>query len=158
MQQHQTDAAACGLFVRLRRFGKLLRRKALLYGQEVLFAERLHACGGARFRDALLFSRSCHHHHADRDRHAVGDALEVPELLDRVTERVPEVEQHPLSCLALVAADDVALDGHAGLDDLLEMLQRVLLLEKIKERRVLDAAVFDDLAHAVDDELIGQSQ
>ena len=146
-QQNEVDAAACGFLVALCRLRHAVNGRGVLGGQAVFFAEPHNAVGGACFGVTVPLARARHQHHADGYRHAVGDTRKAAQLFNGMTEGVPEVEQHTLPCLVLVAAHDVALNRNADLDDVLNAVGQVLVFEEIKERRVLDAAVLDDLAH-----------
>ncbi len=69
---------------------------------------------------------------------------------------VAEVENHAQTGVVFVDGDDIALDHDAFADDALDVLFVVGRGYHIEDLPVGDAAVFDDLGHAVGKGLIGQ--
>ena len=92
--------------------------------------------------------------HAEADGFAVQPALVAADRLERVAERVAEVQQRAPALLALVLGDDRGLDLAAAANRMrqrcrVEAPQVVdVLLEPGEERRVDDDAVLDDLGEA----------
>ena len=91
--------------------------------------------------------------HPDADRLAVAPAVAL-DLLDRVPEGVPVVEDLPQLDLAQVGGDDVGLDPDGPLDELaqerpvdVDRRHRVGL-DQLEDARVGDEPALDDLGHA----------
>ena len=78
-------------------------------------------------------------------------------LLNGMGEGVAEVQEHPLTGIELVSFHNGALDIYAAGDDRwklrLKILERAVGAESAEEIRILDAAVFGDLSHAVADKV-----
>ena len=72
-------------------------------------------------------------------------------------EGVAEVQEHPLTGIELVSFHNGALDIYTAGDDRgklgLQILERAVGAECAEEGGILDAAVFDDLSHAVADKV-----
>ena len=104
-----------------------------------------------RLQQAALARHRRRHHETRAHRLAVQPRRIGGGGLDRVPERVPEVQQRAFPVFALVAADDLRLDLAGAADDVCQRSrvarqQRLeVRLEPGKQRRIADEAVLDDL-------------
>jgi hypothetical protein len=86
----------------------------------------------------------------------------VLDLLDRVRQRVPVVEELPLPLLGQVVADHLSLDRDRPLDELARVraLRRLrglrVLLDQLEDPRVVGEADLDDLGQPGDVVVLGQ--
>ena len=74
------------------------------------------------------------------------------QLFERVAERMAEIQDHAFAGVVLVVLDDDPLDVHTFIEHPLEIGvigRETALRERIEQAPAADAAVFDDLAHAV---------
>ena len=82
-------------------------------------------------------------------------------LLNGMSQGMPEIQEHPLSCVELVMFDHHALDIHAFLDDgrqfFFKLWEGTVGFQCLEQPGILDAAIFNDFAHAVIDETQVQS-
>ena len=66
-----------------------------------------NAGGGLRYNEAQIFRQSERQTHANGNAFAVQQSIRIPrERLECVTERVPQVEQHPVARFGFIALDD----------------------------------------------------
>ena len=90
---------------------------------------------------------------AKLDKISVIKPVKILVAFDAVTDGVAEVQQHAQAALPLVGADDVRLDGTAGVHHVLDALHHALAsaatIQQAEKRLVPDAAVLDDFAHSV---------
>ena len=106
----------------------------------------------------------CREHHADGDRRTVAPAVPL-DVLDRMPEGVPVVEDLPQAGLAQVLADDLGLHRDGPLDELEQdvgacsrdrVLQEVeVRLDQVEDHRVGDEPCLDHLGEP-GDEVVGR--
>ena len=107
--------------------------------------------GGPGRRDAEAFGETRRLDHAECDRLAVRERAVAEQVLVRVPERVPEVQDGASAFVAFVGADDARLDAAAGCDERgrrggLERGERGGVIERpVEQRRVRDEGVLERL-------------
>ena len=76
-----------------------------------------------------------------------------------MADSMTKVQHHTFAHIKDIVFNDIGLALATAFDDFFPMLENRLVIElfqEFKEGQVADAAVFDDFAHAVVDEALGQ--
>ena len=131
----------------LPRFGQAvccLRRAGRIFQQR----GNLFRC--SRFRQSHVLTQVCHQHHADPNGSPVRQTGVAVRLFQRVAQRVAEVEHHPFPGVKFIVLHEFPLAVHAGKQNGFHLRRQIGGVPKrIKQRAAADAAILDDLSHAV---------
>ena len=147
MHQNHIDAVTGTLFVVQHGGIYLLNRIRQLCRQLVCLTNFCDLLGIIRL--SQLGSELGSLHHADGNGLTVCQFGKMSDFFRAVTDGVTKVQNHAQTGVMLVLLDNIALDAHAFVDNMLHIALKVRLSNHVQNVRIGNAAIFNHFRHTI---------